>query len=92
MASETSEPYYRVRNFIEDLGGSMEWKPGGGPGGVWVLTLYGKTARIDARSHEVNELDRLYDTQLANPKVWEDYSHHATLVPDAFWKLVALFK
>jgi len=91
MALEPSEPYYRVRNFIEDLGGSMEWKPGGGPGGAWVLTLHGKTSRIDARSHEVNDLDRLYVPLVSDPKEWKDYDHHAELTPDAFWKLVALF-
>ncbi len=69
----------------------MSWHPGGGPGGVWELNLYGKTAQVAARDDRINALDRLYVPQVDNPRTWHDYGSPGTLVDDAFWRLVDLF-
>jgi hypothetical protein len=90
MDKQETRDYGRVRDLIESLGGRMEWLPGGGPGGVWELTLGEYTATIPARDRRVNSLDRLYVPAVENPQTWDDYAKDAPLVEDAPERLVAL--
>jgi hypothetical protein len=85
----TTQPYEDVRKLVVDeLGGTMTWTPGGGPGGIWKLTLRGRSAEVPVRDHSVNDLDRLYLPLVDKPSTWD---HFGALRPDAFWRLVALF-
>jgi len=93
MGTQSKEvPYGRVRNLVESIGGTMTYQVGGGPGGVWELNLWGRTARIDVRDNRINDLDRLYVARVDDPKTWDDYDPGAPLVEDAFWRLVGLFQ
>jgi hypothetical protein len=91
--AELSEkrPYEQIRDILESIGGKMIYRPGGGPGGVWVLDLWGRTIKVEVRDNRVNCLDQLYIAKVKNPKTWEDYDPEAQLVEDVRWKLVALF-
>ena len=92
MATEfESRAYPEVHKLLSEIGGEMTYKPGGGPGGVWVLALRGRTREIEVRNRSVNTLDRLYESRVENPRTWDDYEPHARLLPDAFWRLVQLF-
>lgn len=82
-------PYEKVHNLLESLGGKMVYRPGGGPGGVWVLALWGRTTEVEVRDNRVNRLDQLYVTKVENPETWEDFT--GELVEDVHWKLIALF-
>ena len=85
--------YEQVRNLLQSVGGDMKWLPGGAQGGgAWELTLQGRTAKIQVRDNQVNDLDRLCISNKDNPTTWNDYDTPAPLQPDAFWRLVALFK
>lgn len=86
-----NHPYEKVQLLLESIGGQMTYRPGGGPGGVWVLHLWGRTTEVEVRDNRVNRLDHLYVAKIQNPKTWEDYALEAELVDDAPWKLVALF-
>jgi len=85
------KPYDKVREVLESIGGSMSYRPGGGPGGVWVLELWEKTTEVEVRDNKVNRLDLLYVAKVDNPKTWADFASAAELVKDVRWKLVALF-
>lgn len=85
-------PYERVRSLLESIGGGMTYRPGGGPGGTWELTLRGRTHSVPVRDRHINELDRLYASKVERPETWDDYDPDAPLVDDAFWQLVALFR
>jgi hypothetical protein len=80
-------PYRAIRDLIESLGGTMTWRPMGS-GGDWVLDLRGRTATVECRDRQVNDLDRLYVSKVHHPATWDDYDHDARLTSDAFWKLV----
>jgi len=90
-ASPEKRPYDKVREVLESIGGKMFYRPGGGPGGVWVLELWGKTTEEKVRDDIVNRLDLLYIAKVSNPKTWADYDSAAELVKDVRWKIVALF-
>jgi hypothetical protein len=85
------EPYSAVRDLLLSLGGSMTFKPGGGPGGVWELELHGKHTAVPVRDNRVNRLDSLYVPRITNPVTWDDYGDESLLAADAFWLLIALF-
>jgi hypothetical protein len=83
------DEYGQVRNLVQSLGGTMEWKPKP-PGGSWILKLHGRTREVPVRDHtSLNDLDPLYVAKVPNPASWDDFEN--TLVPDAFWRLVSLF-
>jgi hypothetical protein len=83
--------YELVQRLMEEIGGTMQYVPGGGPGGVWYLNLRGRVIQVDVRDNSVTPLDSLYVSRVQRPTTWADYDPSAPLVPDAFWKLVALF-
>jgi len=85
------KPYDKVREVLKSIGGDMFYRPGGGPGGAWVLELWGKTTEVEVRDNKVNRLDLLYVARVNNPKTWADYDPEPELVKDVHWKLVALF-
>jgi hypothetical protein len=86
----TIQAYEDVRKLlVDELGGTMTWAPGGGPGGVWKLTLRGRYAEVPVRDHSVNDLDRLYLPLVDKPSTWDDFG---ALRPDAFGRLAALFR
>lgn len=85
--SENRE-YKELRDLVEELGGSMNFLPGGGPGGVWEIMLRGKIARIECRSHFVNDLDSVYVANTEKPGTWADFDEPYELLDDAFWRLV----
>jgi hypothetical protein len=89
--SPEKRPYDKVREVLESIGGKMSYRPGGGPGGVWELELWGKTTEVPVRDNIVNRLDLLYIAKVSNPKTWADYDSAAELVKDVRWKIVALF-
>jgi len=90
MATDlTKRPYHEVKSLLESIGGTMTYRPGGGPGGVWVLALRGRTINVEVRDHTINRLDELYVPKVQNPRTWDDYS--SRLVDDAFWILVTMF-
>jgi len=84
-------PYSEIHDLLASIGGSMTYRPGGGPGGVWELGLRGRHTVVSVRDNRVNALDRLYVAKVADPVTWNDYSENSELASDAFWKLVALF-
>jgi len=85
--------YSQIRELVQSVGGDMNWLPGGGHGGgTWELTLHGRSRKVRVRDNRVNDLDDLYESKVANPKTWDDYETPAPLRPDAFWRLVGLFK
>lgn len=90
-AQDKPRVYEKVQGLIESLGGTMKWRPGGGPGGAWELNLKGKTREIAVRNDRINDLDRLYIPQVEKPRTWHDYGRPGKLVDDAFWRLVNLF-
>jgi hypothetical protein len=81
---EVSGYYPRLKEFIRQLdpdNGSMEFHPGGaGGGGVWVLTLHGRKARVPFHPLP-NALDEMYEGE----------GKGVPLRADAFWRLIALF-
>lgn len=83
-----ARPYDLARSLVESLGGTVTYRPGGGPGGVWELELEGRTARVAIRDERINDLDRLCVPEVENPKTLHDYGHPGTLTNDAFWRLV----
>lgn len=89
---ETTGAYRLVRDLVESLGGTSEFRKGGGPGGVWVFNLRGRALMVDARDRSINALDRLYvhKAAVAEPTSWEDYEQDAPLRDDAFWQLLRL--
>lgn len=92
MGTETRPRVYeKVQGLIESIDGTMKWRPGGGPGGAWELNLRGKTIKVPVRDNWINDLDRLYVSQVENPRTSLDYESPGTLVDDAFWRLVGLF-
>lgn len=92
MGTETKPRVYeKAQGLIESIGGTMKWRPGGGPGGGWELNLRGKTIKVEVRDDRINDLDRLYVPQVENPRTWCDYGSPGTLLDDAFWRLVDLF-
>ena len=91
MTTKPNRPYEEVQHLLKSIGGEMIYQPGGGPGGVWILSLYGRTTQVEARNHTVNRLDVLYIPNVPEPKTWDDYDSPGKLAPNAFWKLVAMF-
>ncbi len=92
MGTQTKPRVYEeAQRLIESIGGEMRWRPGGGPGGVWELSLRGKTHPVEVRNDQINDLDWLYVPQVDNPRTWHDYGSPGELVDDAFWRLVGLF-
>jgi hypothetical protein len=82
--------YGQVRHLVELHGGTMEWQSGGvGGGGVWTLTLQGRTREVRVLYPEINDLDRLYVAKVPNPAARDDFGN--TLTDDAFWRMVGLF-
>src|SRR5262245_51594914 len=86
--------YADVCDLVKRLGGSMVFEPGGGPGGVWTISLHGVTKRVKCRDRSVNDLDMLYIARadVPVPRTWDDYEHPYQLQPDAFWKLIDLLR
>ena len=84
-------PYKEVHDLLESIGGNMTYRPGGGTGGVWVLSLWGRITEVPVHDHNVNRLDKLYIAKVDIPKTWDDYDLDSKLVDGARWKLVALF-
>jgi hypothetical protein len=85
--------YEQVRALLDTVGGEMVWQPGGvNGGGDWELTLHGKKRRVPVRNNEVNALDELCIAKTRTPHSWNDYDTPAPLKPDAFWRLITLFK
>jgi hypothetical protein len=84
------DEYGQVIKLVESHGGTMKWQPRP-PGGLWILNLHGRTLEVRIPNHVTNDLDRLYVEKNPNPGTgtWEDFT--CTLLPDAFWRLVALF-
>ena len=70
----------------------MKWLPGGGPGGVWELTLGEPSALVPIRDDWANPLDRLYVPAVQDPRKIGDYppDPDAELVDDAPERLVML--
>lgn len=91
-ASLDKNAYGKLRAFVESLGGSMNYKPGGGPGGVWQIELHGRTAEVAVRDSGLNLLDLLYVAKTSNPRSWDDFEKNPPLVDNAFWKLVNLIE
>ena len=85
-----STAYGKLRSYVESILGTMEYLPGGGPGGAWEIKLHGKVARVEVRDKRINDLDRLYAAKVSHPKTWDDYEKNAALVDNVFWKLVHL--
>ena len=85
-----STAYGKLRSYVKSISGTMEYLPGGGPGGAWEIKLHGKAARVEVRDNRTNDLDRLYVANVAHPKTWDDYDKNAGLVDEVFWKLVCL--
>jgi hypothetical protein len=97
ISLKTDPRYYaKARVLIQDLGGRMEWEPGGAGGGgawkAWKIELHGRTHRVPVRGLDSNDLDRLYIPEVDEPRTSLDYGSPGTLQPDAFWRLVDLFK
>jgi hypothetical protein len=98
MSMDTSGPrraYGQVRTLIESMGGRMEWRAGGGPGGSWELSLGEYTAVVPLHSVEDdphNALDQLYVPLVPNPQKITDYppDPDAHLVDEAPERLVTL--
>ena len=57
-----------------------------------MLDLWGKTARVECRGRELNELDLLYKTPIEKPQMWDDHPRPAELVDDAPWRIVDLVR
>jgi hypothetical protein len=91
MTTKPNRPYEEIQHLLESIGGEMKYQPGGGPGGVWILNLHGRTTQVEVRNHTVNQLDMLYIPNVPEPKTWDDYDLPGKLAPEAFWKLVAMF-
>ncbi len=91
-ASSNRGPYQKASALIESIGGTMRWCSGGGPGGVWKITLHGRSAEIPVRDEKANDLDRLYVPEVDNPTTSRDYGSPGTLTDDAFWRLIDLFR
>jgi hypothetical protein len=53
---------------------------------VWEFNFRGRTARVEARDDQTNDLDRLYVARVDFPSIWDDYDREAPLVEDAFWR------
>lgn len=85
--------YTEVKELVHDSGGTMTWEPLV-PGGVWVITLHGLTLRVRVRDDRVNDLDKLYKTDVRYPQTWGDYpeGEATSLKDDAFWRLVAIVR
>jgi hypothetical protein len=82
--------YWQVRELLAPCDGTLTWKAGGfGGGGVWVLTLRGRTQIVPFRNEEINLLDKLFKPKVENPVVSGDYSE--VLADDAFWLLIEMF-
>ncbi len=83
--------YELVVELVTEIGGDMDWRPGGdGGGGTWEIDLHGKVARIPCHDQRINALDGLYVPKVAEPSTWEDYEQQ--LIPGAFWRLVDLVR
>lgn len=80
--------YKEIRELVHDLGGSMSFFPGGGPGGIWQIELRGKVAQVECRNHNVNDLDSAYVPNPDPPSTWDDFDEPYTLKQDAFWHLI----
>ena len=89
--TDTIRPYQKVRALMEQIGGTMTWRPMGA-GGDWELVLFGKAVVVACRDQNVNALDRLYVAGVPNPKTWADYDQDALLVEGAFWELIDLVR
>ena len=89
--SSNCGPYRKARALIESIGGTMRWRSGGGPGGVWEITLHGRSHEVPVRDEKANDLDRLYVPEVDNPTTSRDYGSPGTLTNDAFWRLISLF-
>jgi hypothetical protein len=87
----TLRAYGAVVELVESIGGKMEFEAGGGPGGVWRIDLYGKTARVAARDRKVNALDHLYEGSEGCER-WDDFPEDTKLRDDAFFRLVDLVR
>lgn len=84
--------YRELRELMSRLGGTMEFYPGGGPGGVWQLELHGKVAQVECRNRDVNDLDSAYVPNTEHPKTWADFDEPHTLHYDAFWRLIDVIR
>jgi hypothetical protein len=81
--------YQKLRDIIQDRGGSMRFQRQGHTHGAWEIRLNGKSATIKAMGCQTfPELDRLYIPEVPEPKTWDHYSDK--LVPDAEQRLLAL--
>ena len=91
---KTDARYYaNVRNLVQELGGSTEWKRvGAGGNGTWTIELHGRNHRVPVRGLDTNDLARLYLRKVDEPRTSLDYGSPRKLQPDAFWRLVELFR
>ena len=86
-----SRPYEEVRALVEQIGGTMTFRPMG-RGGDWILDLHGKTAVVGCRDRRVNALDYCYVAKVSTPTTWADYEPDAPLRADAFWTVIDLVR
>ncbi len=84
--------YQELRELLEQVGGTMDFYPGGGPGGVWRIELRGKVAEVESRDRTVNDLDTTYVAAVDDPKTWDDFPESARLHDDAFWRLIEVIQ
>lgn len=90
----TAEPDYKqVIDLVKSIQGTMTYQPGGGPGGIWELSLHGRRLQIACRDRNRNDLDDLYElrTGITDARTWADYEEPGRLKQDAFWLLMGLF-
>jgi len=89
--SESGRACGKVRDLVEQKGGTMRFQREGYRYGAWVISLDGKQAIVEAKgNHSLPDLDRLYVPRVDHPRTWEDYTHD--LIPNAAAELLTLLK
>jgi len=77
--------YGALTNLLKSIGGNMENRPNV-KGGLYLLELHGRTAKVPVPNHEINPLDHFYIPKPGEQKTFHDFEQK--LLPDVFWKLV----
>src|SRR5678815_2513700 len=83
--------YGKLREIVEERGGSMVYQRRGYPYGAWIISLGGKTVIIKSTGMgNLPELDQFYRPLCPNPRTWKDYDD--VLVPNGEQDFLAWFK